>query len=99
MNDTVKINIAKVLEQAMISLREEGQPSLERLYSLWEEHLGYAAETVAAGVNLHLDHIADVTPELVMNLMFHGSLERGLGRVALRGALYCRPATARDWLP
>ena len=78
MNDTVKINIAKVLEQAMISLREEGQPSLERLYSLWEEHLGYAAETVAAGVNLHLDHIADVTPELVMNLMFHGSLERGL---------------------
>ena len=77
-NDTVKINIAKMLEQAMISLREEGQPSLERLYSLWEEHLGYAAETVAAGVNLHLDHIADVTPELVMNLMFHGSLERGL---------------------
>jgi len=32
----------------------------------------------AEGVNLHLDHIHEVTPELIMNLMFHGSLEQGL---------------------
>ncbi|MBQ2706749.1 MAG: formate acetyltransferase, partial [Clostridia bacterium] len=78
MNDTVKINIAKVLEQAIITLREEGgEPSIERLYKLWEMHLTRAVEVVAAGVNLHLDHIADVTPELIMNLMFKNSIERG----------------------
>ncbi|MBQ8508633.1 MAG: formate acetyltransferase [Clostridia bacterium] len=78
MNDTVKINIAKVLEQAIIDLRAEGgEPSLARLYELWEAHLTKAAEVVAAGVNLHLDHIGEVTPELIMNLMFKNSIERG----------------------
>lgn len=77
MNDTVKINIAKVLDVALEEMKAEGNPSIERLYELWEKHLTKAAEVVAAGVNLHLDHIADVTPELIMNLMFHGSIERG----------------------
>ena len=78
MNDTVKINIAKVLEQALIDLRGEPEPSLARLFELYEEHLTRAVEITAAGVNLHLDHIAEVTPELIMNLMFKGSIERGL---------------------
>ncbi len=77
MNDTVKINVAKVLEEALKDLRKEAEPSLARLYELWEEHLTRAVEVVAAGVNLHLDHIAEVTPELVMNLMFHHAIERG----------------------
>ena len=31
----------------------------------------------AEGINLHLDHIADVTPELIMNLMMKNTIERG----------------------
>lgn len=77
MNDTVKINIAKVLEQALCELRNVSEPSLEKLFALYEKHLTKAIEVTAAGVNLHLDHIADVTPELVMNLMFKGALEKG----------------------
>ena len=76
MNDTVKVNVAKVLEVALSEMRE-GERSSERLFSLFTSHLRLALETVAAGVNLHLDHIADVTPELVMNLMMHRAIERG----------------------
>lgn len=77
MNDCVKINIAKVLEQALISMRKEDNKSLDRLYQLWETHLEKAVDVAAKGINLHLDHQAEVTPELIMNLMFHNCLETG----------------------
>ena len=77
MNDTVKINIAKVLEEALKELRPEGEKSLDRLMELFKAHLKKAVEVTAAGINLHLDHIAEVTPELVMNLMMKNTLERG----------------------
>lgn len=78
MNDVVKINIAKVLEQALIDLREDPAPSSERLFALYEAHLRKAVEVVAEGVNLHIDHQWEVTPELVMNLMMEDTVERGL---------------------
>ena len=34
-------------------------------------------ETAAAGINLHIDHQWEVTPELIMNLMMHGPIESG----------------------
>ena len=78
MNDTVKINLAKVFEVALEEMRGEADKSAERLYAIFEEHLTRAIEVTAEGVNLHLDHIHDVTPELIMNLMFRGSIEQGL---------------------
>lgn len=78
MNDTVKINIAKVLEQALIDLKQGENYSCSELFSIFSRHLKKAVEVVAAGVNLHLDHQWQVTPELVMNLMMHGSIEQGL---------------------
>ena len=78
MNDVVKINIAKVLEQALRDLRREPDPSAERLFELYETHLKKAVEITAAGINLHIDHQWEVTPELVMNLMMQNTLEQGL---------------------
>lgn len=78
MNDTVKINLAKVFEAAWQNLDIEQQPTTEKLFSLFEQHLAKAVEITAAGINLHLDHQWEVTPELVMNLMMHGTLEQGL---------------------
>lgn len=78
MNDTVKVNIAKVLGQALLDMRQEREKSTKRLFELFGNHLKKAVEVTAAGVNLHLDHVWQVTPELVMNLMMHGSLEKGL---------------------
>lgn len=78
MNDTVKINHAKVLEVALDEMKSMENQSTELLYALFEQHLQKAIEVTAAGVNHHLDHIHEVTPELIMNLMFHHTLEDGL---------------------
>lgn len=78
MNDTVKVNLAKVFAVALDEMRTMEEPSTELLYALFEKHLAVAVDTIARGVNLHLDHIADVTPELIMNLMFHGAIEQGI---------------------
>lgn len=77
MNDTVKINIAKVLEQALRSMKQEKEKSTERLFSWFEKHLKTAVAVTAAGINLHLDHQWAVTPELIMNLMMQNTLEKG----------------------
>lgn len=77
MNDTVKINVAKVFEVALNEMRNEENRSTVRLLELWEQHLKVAIDTTAKGVNLHIDHQAEVTPELVMNLMMENTLEQG----------------------
>ena len=84
MNDTVKINIAKVFEKAMFDMKSEENKSTERLFELFGEHMKRAVAVTADGINLHIDHQADVTPELIMNLMMEDTLEKGedISRVA-----------------
>ena len=77
MNDTVKINVAKVMEVALDEMRTESSQSTQRLFALWEKHLKLAIDTTAKGINLHIDHQAEVTPELVMNLMMENTIEKG----------------------
>lgn len=78
MNDVVKVNIAKVMDVALEELRKEKSPSLARLYELYLEHLKIAVDVTAKGVEHHLDHVHRVTPELIVNLIFHHSIEEGL---------------------
>ena len=77
MNDTVKINIAKVLCEALADMKSEENKSSERLFEIYDMHLKKAIETTAAGINLHIDHAWEVTPELVMNLMMKNTIEKG----------------------
>lgn len=77
MNDTVKVNVAKVFDEAMKEMRKEGYYSTERLFTIYEKHLKEAVRVTAEGVNLHIDHAWEVTPELVMNLMMQNTIERG----------------------
>ncbi len=77
MNDTVKINIAKVFEVALNEMRNEKEKSCARLFEIYEKHLKIAIDTTAKGINLHLDHQWEVTPELIMNLMMENSIEYG----------------------
>ncbi len=77
MNDTVKINIAKVFEVALQEMRQEEERSTQRLFEIFEKHLVIAIDVTAQGVNHHLDHQWEVTPELVMNLLMHNSIEKG----------------------
>lgn len=77
MNDTVKVNIAKVFEVAFYEMESEKEKSTQKLYEIFLKHLKKAAEVTAAGVNLHIDHQWEVTPELVMNLMMKNTIETG----------------------
>ena len=78
MNDTVKINVAKVFDVALEEMKSEENKSAEKLYEIYLKHLKIAIDVTAKGVNHHLDHVHDVTPELIMNLMFHHCIEEGL---------------------
>lgn len=77
MNDTVKINIAKVLDVSLREMKDEKEKSVKRLFEIFEKHLKIAIDTTAKGINLHLDHQWEVTPELVMNLMMEDTIEKG----------------------
>lgn len=77
MNDTVKINIAKVFDVALDEMKNESEKSTERLYEIYKKHLKKAIEVTAEGVNLHIEHQWEVTPELVMNLMMENTIEKG----------------------
>ena len=77
MNDTVKINIAKVFDVALGEMKNEKEKSTRRLYEIYKDHLKKAIQVTADGINLHLDHQWEVTPELVMNLMMKNTIEKG----------------------
>lgn len=86
LNDIVKINTAKVFEVAWQELFETGEPELERLFGLFACHLEKAVEATADGIRFHLQYQDQNEPELILNLLSHGPIEKGLD--ATKGATY-----------
>lgn len=79
MNDTVKINVAKVLSVALEEMMAaEVEPSLAELWRRLEDHLRRAVLCTARGIDHQLDHQHLNEPELLLNLLSHGPIERGL---------------------
>lgn len=79
MNDCVKINTAKVFEVAFREMMDDSSaaPGLENLWSRFEDHLRKAVLCTARGIDFHLDHQKYNQPELLLNLLCHGPLEKG----------------------
>ena len=77
LNDVVKINIAKVFEVAFEETASGENPSLEKLEANYIQHFRKAVETVMKGIDFHLDHQYLNEPELLLNLLSHGPLEKG----------------------
>lgn len=78
-NDCVKINCAKVLEVAFREMMEApGSPSVADLWRRYQHHLRRAVECTARGIDFHLAHQKENWPEIVLNLLCHGPIERGL---------------------
>ncbi len=79
LNDVVKINIAKVFHEAFREMMEDPKtdPGVETLWELFSKHLSRAVRCTAEGLDFHLAHQKDVNPELLINLLCHGPLERG----------------------
>ena len=82
LNDVVKINIAKVLEVAFAE-----SDSLEELEANYRKHFKAAVDVTAKGIDFHLAHQYLNEPELMLNLLSHGPIEKGKD-VSHGGATY-----------
>ncbi len=78
-NDCVKINLAAVFEVALDDMMatSDGAPSAERLWECFTTHLRKAVYTTAQSLDFHMDHMYNVYPELFLDLLCHGPIERG----------------------
>lgn len=78
MNDLIKIDFAMIFDVALREmLAADVEPSTAELERRFDAHLARAVEVVAEGIDLHLRHMHEVFPELVLDLFCHGPLERG----------------------
>ena len=77
LNDVVKINTAKVFEVAWQEMFAGGDRSLDRLFCLFAFHLEKAVEATADGIKFHLQYQDRNEPELILNLLSHGPIEKG----------------------
>ena len=79
-NDCVKINLGAVFVVAWEELCQlpDQERSVARLWELFEHHLERAVATIAAGLDFHVEHMHEVFPELVLDLLCHGPIERGI---------------------
>jgi formate C-acetyltransferase len=79
LNDLVKVNFAKVFEVAFNEYQEAvHQGFTEGLFDLFEKHLTNAVNCLKEGIDFHLKHQYKNAPELILNLLCHGPIEKGL---------------------
>jgi pyruvate-formate lyase len=78
LNDCVKINFAAVFEVAWKEVVDgEQAPSVARLWDRFVHHMDQGVRGIAASLDFHIDHMHQVFPELVLDLLCHGPIERG----------------------
>lgn len=79
MNDTVKVNLAKVFDVAYHEMMEaDCEKSTEELFKRFGEHLKVAVDATGNGIMHHLKYQSKSQPELILNLFQHGLIEKGV---------------------
>ena len=80
MNDCVKINFAAIFEFAFNEMMADksSSPSTSNLWERFTRHLKRGVDVTAMALDYHMAHMAEVFPELVLDLLCYGPLERGL---------------------
>ena len=80
MNDMIKLNFATVLDVALREMLADATvaPSVAELWRRFERHLARAIGVISEGVAFHLEHMHEVFPELVLDLLCYGPVEKGL---------------------
>lgn len=79
LNDCVKTNNAKVFRVALDEMMTgDGEKSTKRLWELYAKHARRAVEVTAQGIRFHLKNQVHNEPELMLNLISHGPVEKGL---------------------
>lgn len=97
LNDLVKINTAKVFEVAFYEMMAQPDESdgnardtgfsVERLWDLFTAHLSKAVDVTVESMKFHMRYQVYNEPELLLNLLSHGPVERGRD-VSDDGAMY-----------
>ena len=77
LNDTIKINFAKLFEVAFCEMMEKHAPSTACLWELFRKHLDIVLQTVAETTDFHLRTARYNSPELFLNLFTEGPIEKG----------------------
>ena len=79
MNDCVRINLVSVFDVAFHDMMDAGglEPSVDALWESYEKHLRKAVEVIAEGLDFHVDHMYQVFPELHLDLLCQGPIEKG----------------------
>lgn len=80
LNDCVKVNFAAVFTYAFDEMMaaEQKAPSTALLWQRFVDHLEQAVASTAACLDFHMEHMHQVFPELVLDLLCHGPIEKGL---------------------
>jgi formate C-acetyltransferase len=78
--DIIKLNFAAILDVALREMLGDAAaaPSVASLWDRFVAHLRRAVAVVAEGIDFHCEHMHEVFPELVLDLLMHGPVEKGL---------------------
>jgi formate C-acetyltransferase len=80
LNDCVKINFATVFEVAFWDMMNNAdiKPCVHEMWRCFEKNLRRAVEVTKEGLDFHMKHMHQVFPELVLDLLCYGTIEKGL---------------------
>ena len=78
-NDCVKVNFAAVFDVALRAMMAEPAEarSTQALWTHFARHLRRSVEVVALSLDYHMDHMYRVFPELHLDLLCSGPIEKG----------------------
>lgn len=79
LNDCVKLNFGPVFDFALREMMADKSvtPSVAELWCRFEKHMRQAVHAIAVALDFHLEHMHEVFPELVLDLLCHDVIERG----------------------
>lgn len=79
-NDCIKINFPVIFDLAFREMLQNNneEPSIEKLWYLFEKHLSQSIDVMARCLDFQFEHMWEVYPELHLSLLCHGTIEKGL---------------------
>lgn len=79
LQDCIKINLAAILDIAIHDINtQRDSVDMEMLFKCFEEHLGTAVLEIAKSIDFQFDYMYDTFPELYLDLLCYGPVEKGL---------------------
>ncbi|MBT3345346.1 MAG: formate acetyltransferase [Gemmatimonadetes bacterium] len=79
LNDCVKISFGNVFDVALRDMMaSDDEPSVARLWGYFDQHMEIAVKGTADSIDFHMLHMKNVFPELMLDLLCVGPIEKGV---------------------